>query len=232
MKLATRLASAPGYAVATVTTAFCVYGYCRTGSRPIERRPSTRITRLTTLASTGRSMKMSVNLLFMGGDASEDSRVRLRIGHLRIRVVRRLHGVVDHDRRAIAQLELAGRHDGFARLHAFDDRDLVAARGAGRDEALLGDELRLAVGALALVLDDEHRRTVRVVGDGGVRQRHVLPRLALGDVHGGEDPGQEAALGVGDPGAHLEVPGRGVDLRLDRGHRRGERLARRSAGLQ
>jgi len=41
--------------------AFCVRGYCRIGSEAIAFRPSTRIIRLTTIASTGRRMKISVN---------------------------------------------------------------------------------------------------------------------------------------------------------------------------
>ena len=55
-------------AIVTVTTAFSVRGNCRIGSVPTERTPSTRIIRLTTLASTGRRMKMSVK--FMGPPGS------------------------------------------------------------------------------------------------------------------------------------------------------------------
>ena len=45
------------YFVVTVTTAFCVRGYWRTGSETAARRPSTRIIKLTTVASTGRRTK-------------------------------------------------------------------------------------------------------------------------------------------------------------------------------
>ena len=51
-------------AVVTVTTAFSVRGYCSTGRALMARRPTTRISRLMTAASTGRRMKRSVN--FMG----------------------------------------------------------------------------------------------------------------------------------------------------------------------
>jgi hypothetical protein len=43
--------------VVTVTTAFWVRGYCSTGSPITERRPNTS-SRLTTLASTGRSTQI------------------------------------------------------------------------------------------------------------------------------------------------------------------------------
>ena len=59
-KPATVAGSAPKYCVVTVTTAFCVRGYCRTGSAVRDLRPSTRISRLTTVASTGRRTKISV----------------------------------------------------------------------------------------------------------------------------------------------------------------------------
>ena len=62
--------SAPKYAVVTVTTAFSVLGYCCTGSEPAARRPSTRIARLMTVASTGRRTKMSVNFMGCGSQRS------------------------------------------------------------------------------------------------------------------------------------------------------------------
>jgi hypothetical protein len=49
--------------VVTVTTAFSVCGYCRIGSAPTARRPSARISRLTTDANTGRRMNRSVNFI-------------------------------------------------------------------------------------------------------------------------------------------------------------------------
>jgi hypothetical protein len=49
--------------VVTVMTAFSVFGYSSTGSDMKARMPSTRISRLTTLASTGRRMKISVNFI-------------------------------------------------------------------------------------------------------------------------------------------------------------------------
>ena len=63
MKPATTAGSAPYSVVVTVTTAFSVRGYCSTGSEPTARNPSTRIIRLTTVASTGRRMKMSVKFI-------------------------------------------------------------------------------------------------------------------------------------------------------------------------
>ena len=65
MKPRTRSALAPTYAVRTVTVALSSFGYCRTLSERIAWSPAMMITRLTTIARTGRRMKMSVN--FTGG---------------------------------------------------------------------------------------------------------------------------------------------------------------------
>ena len=46
-----------------VTTPFSVFGYARTCRELKERSPTTRMTRLTTEASTGRRMKRSVNFM-------------------------------------------------------------------------------------------------------------------------------------------------------------------------
>src|SRR6266478_3583553 len=114
-------------AVVTVTTAFSVWGYWLTGSWKMARRPSTRISRLTTAESTGRSTNKSVNFM---GPAS----LLLRS---RIRIVLGLHPVVGRDGRAVLQLELPARHDDVALLDTAHHRHLVAARGADCDESLL-----------------------------------------------------------------------------------------------
>src|SRR6185369_15343105 len=120
----------------------------------------------------------------------------------RIRTVRRLHFVVDRDRRTALELDLAARDDFRAFTQAGEDGHLVAARGTGRHERLLHDERvgrqlrttactslvlarvlrRIAVlrglGGLGLVglaflLHHEYRLAIRVVDDGGLRQSQV-----------------------------------------------------------
>src|SRR5207253_9838205 len=93
MKPATVCASAPKYAVLTLTTAFCVFGYWRTERLVKARTPTTRISRLTVIARTGLRMKLSVKFI-----AGRRSSLFLR---RRIWIVRRLHGGVDDDRRAV-----------------------------------------------------------------------------------------------------------------------------------
>src|SRR6185503_12390208 len=94
MKPRTRLALAPTYTVRTVTVALSRRGYWRTLSERNACRPAITITRLTTIASTGRRTKRSVSFT----TASEVLDVRAqRRG--------RLHRVVDLDARAVAQLE-------------------------------------------------------------------------------------------------------------------------------
>ena len=61
MKPRTRSALAPMYAVRTVTVALSSFGYWRTLSVRTACSPAMMMTRLTTMASTGRRMKMSVS---------------------------------------------------------------------------------------------------------------------------------------------------------------------------
>src|SRR5216684_8773088 len=110
-----------------VTTAFWVFGYWRTAKLVSERTPSTRIKRLMVIASTGLRMKRSVK--FMCADSFF---LRLRIG-----AVRWLHLVVDDQRRAGLELDLAAGHHLGSGLDAFEDRDLIATGRAGSDEYLL-----------------------------------------------------------------------------------------------
>src|SRR3954464_4410956 len=99
-------------------TAMSLFGYCRTVSDLYDCRPMKRITRLTTVATTGRRMKRSVNFMF------------LRFRRLRVELVAGLHTVVDLDGRAVLQAEDAGGGDLVAGLQAGEDGDLVATRGA------------------------------------------------------------------------------------------------------
>src|SRR5918992_3061662 len=121
-------------------------GYCLTLRARTDWSPAIRITRLTTIARTGRLTKRSVNRIGC-------SSVVFRAGR---RIVARLHRVVDEDRGPVPQLEHAGGHHLVARIDAREDRHLVAARRAGLDELLPHAAIRLAVFALHLG-DDEDR---------------------------------------------------------------------------
>src|SRR5262252_911639 len=107
-------------------------GYCRTERERIACSPAIRITRLTTIARTGRRTKRSV--IFMS--------VVLRF---RGRIVRGLHRVVDLDGGAGPELEGSGRHDLLAGLEAREHRDLVPARGTELDELLPRTAVREAL---------------------------------------------------------------------------------------
>src|SRR5580658_11311638 len=142
--------------------AFSVCGYWLTGKLPTERRPSTRISRLITIARTGRRMKRSVKFM---------ARASLFLRR-RVLFVQWLHAIVDAQRCAVLQFELpAGDHRCPLR-YALQDRDLIAARRSRRDEHLLRLELRIAFRIL-LVDRDEHRRPVRVVGDGRLGKSQI-----------------------------------------------------------
>src|SRR5579863_750422 len=139
-----------------VTTAFSVCGYWLTGKLPTERRPSTRISRLITIARTGRRMKRSVKFMV---------RASLFLRR-RILLVQRLHAIVDAQRRAVLQFELPAGDHRCPLGYALQDRNLISSRRPRGDEHLLRLELGIAFRIL-LVRRDEHRRPVRVVGDRG-----------------------------------------------------------------
>src|SRR5690606_31459149 len=109
--------------VLTVTTAFCSSGYWRTLSSEYARRPSSRMNRLTTIASTGLLTKMSVNFI---------SAVPGR----GIGLGGRLHLVVDGHLGAVAQAQQAAGHHALARREAVAHGHQVAARLARGHEAL------------------------------------------------------------------------------------------------
>src|SRR5689334_21399162 len=99
MKPRTRSALAPTYGVVTVTVALSIFGYCRTLSVRIACSPPTRISRFTTIASTGRLMKRSVKRT--GPSAVLGIRLELRLGH---------GFVAHHHGSSVAQLERACGH--------------------------------------------------------------------------------------------------------------------------
>src|SRR5580658_6508460 len=107
--------------------AFSVCGYWLTGKLPTERRPSTRISRLMTIASTGRRMKMSVKFM---------ARASLFLRR-RVLFVQRLHAIVDAHRRAVLQFELPAGDHRRPLGYALQDRDLISSRRPRGDEHLL-----------------------------------------------------------------------------------------------
>src|SRR5580700_7875099 len=121
MKPRTRSALAPTYAVRTVTVALSSLGYCRTLSDFIAWKPAMRITRLTTIARTGRRTKTSVN--FMGAYASLVVASAIVGAGCELGVD--LHVVVHRHLGPVTQLEGAGAHDLLAGGDAVGDGDVV-----------------------------------------------------------------------------------------------------------
>src|SRR4029450_5385311 len=109
-----------------------VFGNCRTGRLKPEARPISRISRLTTVASTGRRMKMSVN----------DMGSRLLPGP--VFGPRQRLGVVDADAGARIELDLAGRHHLLAGHQPIDNGNPVLTHLPRPDEAAVSDQRRLS----------------------------------------------------------------------------------------
>src|SRR6266850_8212632 len=97
-------------------------GYWRTLIVFIACNPAMRMTKLTTIASTGRLMKRSVND-FM-------SIFSLRIHWRRVHLRLRREFVVDRHRHSVAQFENSRAHDGLVGFQAIDNRHKIAARFA------------------------------------------------------------------------------------------------------
>src|SRR5271163_92574 len=166
-----------------VIVVFDVSGNCRTCSRRAAMPPIKRMSRLTTLASTGRRMKRSVKAFI--GFSSRPGRFRRTWKRGRF---------VESDRRIGLELDLAGGHYALARPQAFLDRNPLAARRADPNEAPLDDEAaHAAIVADAALLarmgrrgDDEDIVAVETVDDRGARQRQHGRGFAGGDGQIGE----------------------------------------------
>src|SRR3954467_12753832 len=115
-----------------VITVSSVFGNWRTGRVARPCRPSSRISRLTTEASTGRRMKIEVKFMTPPFPAVLGSGLWRAGGGDR---------VVDYHPETVLQLELAGGDDLVAGLNAFDDLSDVALALADPDEDLLDRQL-------------------------------------------------------------------------------------------
>src|ERR1700712_1080896 len=111
---------APTYVVCTVTDAFSLRGYSRTFNERTACKPAMMITRLTTIANTGRRMNKSVN--FMAGSLTS------RVSWIGLPRRVRLEVVVDHDVSAVTQLEAASRHDDVVGVQPVGHHHEVALR--------------------------------------------------------------------------------------------------------
>src|SRR5258708_4754958 len=117
-----------------------------------------RITRLTTIARTGRLTKRSVRRI-------------LTVLRLRSWLIARLHFVVYENGGAVAQLERARGDDLFARLDPRKNCDLIATRWPELHKLLAHAAVRPTVRIFQL-FDDEYGIPVWRVADRGGRQRH------------------------------------------------------------
>src|SRR5262245_60204986 len=137
------------------------FGNCRIGSFHADCRPSSRMSRLTTVASTGRLTKMSVKPMAW---------------HLLHRLVLRFdegHRIVDPDLGARLDFVLAGGHDLIAGLDPFSDphppvADLSRLHEASFDLILLLLDIRIR---LLGWNDHVDAVSVETVGDSRLRHR-------------------------------------------------------------
>src|SRR5947209_6285468 len=166
--------------------------------------PAIRMTRFTTMASTGLLTNRSVNFI---GSLRVDSAVlrpRLALRGLGSRTIRRLYLVIDLDCCAIAQLEHTRCNHLIPGIDAGDDSHLVATRGPYFYELLPHTAIRLSLFVFH-VADDVYGVAVGSVTDRRSRQldqRAGCPQVQI-DLN--EHAGMQLVLSVGQGGLHLYV---------------------------
>src|ERR1700722_5102098 len=207
----TRPALAPTYTVVICTTAMSLRGYWRTLSERMDCSPAITITRLTTMARTGRLINRSVNFI----ELTSVSGCRLAVRRLGRRTIFRLNRVVDLHLRAVAQFENARGYNFLSRVYARDNRDLVAAGVAQFYELLLHSAIGFA-GWILHVRDYVHGITVgRVVDRRDRKSDDCLVRSGHDcDLH--EHAGMKFCRRIRNGRLHLHVPRSLVDNGVDR----------------
>src|SRR5712692_3065972 len=203
----TSSAFAPTKMVVIVIAAFSLLGDWRTLSERMAWIPAIRITKLTTIAITGRRMKRSVNFISLPFGESVVRRLGSQLGSGSELVVHR-------HRHTVAQFERAGADHGFAWGHPGDDRDEIPASLAESNELLVRDQGGLTARIL-LFLDRKNRVSVRREDHSRRRdQGHGLfvVRKHL-DIH--EHPRRQPPVGVFEDTANPDVTSCDVDLGID-----------------
>src|SRR5512138_2637552 len=132
-------------------------GYCRTLNDRMDCKPAMRMTRLTTIDSTGRLTNRSVKRI-------------LAVLRFRRSLVGGLNLVVDGNRCTVAQLEDTGSHNFFAALHAGKNGDLIPTRRTDLHELLAHAAILLPF-RIFQRSNNEHRVTIRRIAHRGRRHR-------------------------------------------------------------
>src|SRR5437773_1157624 len=197
MKPRTRSAFAPTYVVETRTIAISLRGYCRTVRARIDCSPAIRITRFTTIASTGRLTNKSVN------------RISTVLG-LRSRFVGGLNLVIDENGGAVSKFKDSRGDDLFLRFDTRKNCDLIPARGPDLYKLLARAEVLLPL-RIFEVFDDEYRIAIWGIADRGSRKRHGLSASAQHYFRLNEHSRPQLALWVGQRCLHLNVSSGLVD---------------------
>src|SRR5262245_34137476 len=176
-------------------------------------RPAMRITRLTTIARTGRLTNRSVIRI-------------LTVLRLRGRLVGRLNLVVDQNGSAVAKLKYAGSDDLFLWLDPRKNRDLIAPRRPELHKLLAHSAVDPAVRILE-VLDDNDGFPISRVAHGRSGQRHGCPACAQQHFRLNEHSGPQLSGWIGQRRLDLNVSSRRVDDGIDCRDAPGERSAGR-----
>src|SRR5579872_4867 len=168
-------------------TAMSLRGYCRTLSERMACRPAMRITRLTTIASTGRFTNRSVNFIETSCLASSytetsrsafcDCQLRLAFCGIWIRTILRLNRIIYLDRSGIAQPENSGADNLIAGVYPGNHSHLIAPAAFEFHNLLAHTAIRLSGFRILHIRYHIYGVAVRSVVNRRCRQGNHLPWL-------------------------------------------------------
>src|SRR6516162_5464169 len=222
MKPCIKSGDAPGYNVVTVIVVLDSLGYWRICKPVIALRPISRISRLTTSASTGRRMKMSVKDMSQAphGSSIVTGDIKSVLSQSRWRLWRGI--AADRDLRSVLDFDLTRGDDLLARFDTLEDSHLPADPRPGFDRSAHRLEDRLAIGVLAVLANHIDAIAVERVIDGGLRQHHDIGLQRQHHCGIDEHAGQQGVIGIWHRRLNGHRPGISADLRLDRRNLRTE----------
>src|SRR5262245_45557229 len=194
---------APGKFARTTTCGGATSGYSEIGITRMARRPARKISTDSTPAKIGRSIKnLDRFILFSEGRLS-----RSAIGGVGLRLRPRIH-------RDLLRCDQRARP--YA-LQSVDD-DVLAWLQPGPDDPHAVDErpeCHLAILGLVVGADDQHELLVLVGADRALIDHHRWLGFDLPHAKAGELPGHQAALRIGERGAHPHGAAACIDLIVD-----------------
>src|SRR5579872_1492699 len=180
------------------------------------------MTRLTTIARTGRLTNRSVSFIGLsfyrpqaGAPSSVGTWLPLAVLGPWSWAIAGLHLVVDLDWSSVTKSEHSGTDDLVAGFEAGGNCDLIATRTFDLDHLLTDTAVGMPL-PIGHVGHDVNRVAVRGIVDGRRRKRHYLARRTQRQVDANKHSGPQLAARIGESRLHLDVARLLIDNRVNR----------------